>query len=87
MKRGIDNIAYDIINDWSEDLTKDIPAVVKPFLKAMTQVTFPDDMYGMDSADYIVKLFIMNAESIYNTPNSKKYLDELKDIVEWEDED
>jgi len=85
--RGIDNITYDIINDWSDNLTKDIPNVVKPFLNAMTQLISPDEMYGYDSADMIVKLFIMNAEPIYKTEKSKQYLDELKQLVKWKEEE
>lgn len=86
MKRSIDNIAYDIINDWSNNLTQGIPSVVKPYLNAMTQLISVDEMYGYDSADYIVKMFIMNAEGLYNTPNAEKYLNELKELVEWEED-
>lgn len=81
MKRGIDNVAYDIIEDWSENHTKDIPDVVKPFLNAMTQLVSKDDLYGYDSADMIVNLFIMNAQRIYKTEKSKTYIKELKELI------
>ena len=87
MKRGIDNIAYDILNDWSDNLAKDIPSVVKPYLKTMTQLISVDEMYGYDSADYIVKMFIYNAQEIYTTPKAEQYLDELKALVEWKEDD
>jgi hypothetical protein len=86
MKRGIDNIAYDIIFDWSNNLTNNIPQHIKPFLNAMIQLVSPDDSYGYDSAREIVCLFIMNAEEIYHTENSERLLNELKELVEWEED-
>lgn len=83
MTRPIDVIAYEIIEDWNENSVKGIPNTVKPFLNAMTQLNSIEDSYGYDSAEEIIKLFIINASRFYKTQNSKKYLDELKKIVNW----
>ena len=85
MKRGIDNIAYDILEDWSENYTRNIPNEVKPYLKAMTELISIDEMYGYDSADSVVKYFLLNAIGKYHTEKSEKLLNELKELVNWED--
>lgn len=85
MQRGIDNIAYDILEDWSENYTKDIPLECKPYLNAMTQIVSIDEMYGYDSAESVVIYFLLNAKGKYSTEKSEQYLNELKSLVDWED--
>lgn len=86
IKRGIDNIAYDILEDWTENYTKNIPNEVKPYLKAMTQIISIDEMYGQDSAKEIVLYFLINANGKYRTDKSETYLNELKKLVNWQDD-
>ena len=84
--RCIDNIAWDIFNDWTENLSKNnIAPEAKPYLKALTEIISPDEMYGQDSAESIIIGFIMNAKS-YKTEKSETYINELKEIVGWEDD-
>ena len=54
--RKIWEIATTIIMDW-----KNIYFGARPYLKAMQELDTLDDIYGVDSADYILRYFLANA--------------------------
>lgn len=56
--RKISDIAKDIQNDWQK-----VNFAARPYLDAMFDLSSTKDMYGMDSADSIVRYFLSNASS------------------------
>ncbi|MCR5265142.1 MAG: hypothetical protein K6E29_00940 [Cyanobacteria bacterium RUI128] len=75
--RAIDTIAYEIIEDWGENISDG----AKPYLKAMTQIVSIDEMYGSDSATSIIGYFLANAED-YQGKKAERLKQELQNMLD-----
>jgi len=73
--RPLFKIAMDIGRDW-----KKVNYAAKPYLDAMSQLEFINDMYFMDSAREVVARFLANAGT-WKGPVAKKIKTELKSML------
>jgi len=73
--RPLFKIAMDIGRDW-----KKVNYAAKPYLDAMSQLEFINDMYFMDSAREVVARFLANAGT-WKGPVAKKIKAELKSML------
>ena len=75
MKRPLYIIAKAIRMDWTK------PSIhVKPYLDAMSELDAMTDKYGLDSADGIVRHFLVNAQG-WKGPVAKSIKAELKGML------
>ena len=75
--RTISEIAAEIAEDWGSKVN----FAAKPYLRAMFTLRDVDDMYGADSADMIVRYFLVNARS-WRGPVAKSVKVELKKMLD-----
>ena len=75
MPRPLYVIANDIRNDW-----KKVNYAAKPYLDALAVLDGPDDTYGADSAAYIIRYFLANAQS-WRGEAARRIKLELKSLV------
>lgn len=73
--RSISDIAREISSLW-----KNVHYSAKPYLDAMWQLHKIDDMYGMDSADSIVRYFLGNART-WKGEDARRIKKELKSML------
>ena len=68
-------IAAEIRNDW-----KNVYFGAVPYLNAMYELNSINDMYGMDSADMIVRYFLSNATT-WRGETARRVKSELKSLL------
>lgn len=76
MARELFEIAQEIKNDWGDKVN--YGAV--PYLNAMRSLRTIDDVYGMDSADMIVRYFLSNATT-WRGDVARRVKKELKEML------
>tara|TARA_R100000664_G_scaffold27181_1_gene37707 strand:- start:428 stop:673 length:246 start_codon:yes stop_codon:yes gene_type:complete len=74
--RNLNDIASEIFESWGEKVNHH----ARPYLEAMTYVEKPNDKFGYDSADSIVRYFLSNANT-WRGEDARRIKRELKDIV------
>lgn len=78
--RKIYQIAQDIQTTWKAQSKNGIYFGAKPYLDAMFSLEDKTSMYGMDSADSIVRYFLANA-STFKGEKAKALKAELKQVI------
>jgi len=78
--RTISQIASEISKDWKATSKNGVYFGAVPYLQAMSTLNLPNDRYGMDSADSIVRYFLANA-STYRGVKAKELKAELKTLM------
>lgn len=73
--RPIYEIAKEIHNDWDN---KYFGAV--PYLEAMMSIVYIDEMYGMDTANSIVRYFLSNART-WKGETARRIKKELNSMI------
>ena len=73
--RNLHTIAYEIGTNWDN-----VYFGADPYLAAMFSLTTMNDMYGMDSADMIVRYFLGNAQT-WRGETARRIKAELKSML------
>ena len=73
--RPLHKIAFEIGTNWDN-----VYFGAEPYLAAMFSLTSMNDMYGMDSADMIVRYFLGNATT-WRGETARRIKAELKDMI------
>lgn len=76
MNRRIREIAEDIWEDWGEKISP----YAKPYLEAMNELDTPEDYFGADSGDLIIRYFLANATG-WRGPVAREIKKELYSII------
>ena len=77
--RKLYEIAREIKNDWRQQKSG-IYFGAEPYLEAMFSLSTMQDMYGCDTAQYIVTYFLANART-WTGPVAKRVKAELKQMA------
>lgn len=75
MARKICTIAGDIFRLWPK-----MNYAAEPYVKAMLQLSNPDDFYGCDRASTIVSYFLVNAQT-WRGIDAKRIKAELAEMI------
>lgn len=75
--RPIRKIALDICNDWTPEK---MYFGARPYVQAMLSLDSVDDIYGCESGDMIVRLFLANAQT-WRGETANRIKKELKELI------